>query len=390
MSVGGYVERAAYAVDPARSRGRLHGEEESAHRSPFQRDRDRILHSSAFRRLKHKTQVFVEHEGDYFRTRLTHSLEVAQIARTMARALGLDEDLAEAVSLAHDLGHPPFGHAGESRLDEVMRPHGGFDHNGQALRVVTELEMRYASFDGLNLSWETLEGLIKHNGPLDPRRLPYGVAAYLTRHDLEIETHASAEAQIAAISDDIAYNNHDLDDGLRAGLFTFEEIRALDMVRPWAEEAAALYPDAPPDRFRYETLRRVFGAMVEDVLSESRRRLAEAAPASPQALRDLGRPMIGFSEAMLERLNPLRRFLFTRMYRHPSVNRMMSKAKRVLAEMFTLLMDEPDLLPDEWRVQAKGCRDSARARIVADYIAGMTDRYALKEHRALFDPHIRT
>ncbi len=390
MSVGGYVERAPYAVDPARSRGRLYAEEESAHRSPLQRDRDRILHSAGFRRLKHKTQVFVEHEGDYFRTRLTHSLEVAQIGRTMARALGLDEDLAEAVSLAHDLGHPPFGHAGESRLNDLMKPYGGFDHNGQALRVVTELEARYASFDGLNLTWETLEGLIKHNGPLDPRRLPYGVADYLSRHDLEIETHASAEAQIAAISDDIAYNNHDLDDGLRAGLFRFEEIRELAMVRPWAEEAAKLYPDAPVDRFRYETLRRVFGAMVEDVLRESHRRLEEAAPDSPEALRLAGRPLIGFSDAMLDKLNPLRRFLFTRMYRHPSVNRMMSKAKRVLSDMFTLLMDEPDLLPDEWRSGAKGCQGADRARIVGDYIAGMTDRYALKEHRALFDPHIRT
>ncbi|MEO1291763.1 MAG: deoxyguanosinetriphosphate triphosphohydrolase [Pseudomonadota bacterium] len=386
--------RAPYAIDPDQSRGRLFHEPESQHRSPFQRDRDRIIHSAAFRRLKHKTQVFVEHEGDYYRTRLTHSIEVAQIARTVARHLALDEDLAEAVSLAHDLGHTPFGHAGERELNRLMTPYGGFDHNGQALRIVTHLEQRYADFDGLNLTWETLEGLIKHNGPLigpsvgrhAGQELPFGIDDYNQRFDLELHTQSSAEAQVAALADDIAYNNHDLDDGLRARLFTLEEARELPIVREAVAQVEARYPGLEPIRHRFETLRRVFGAMVEDVIAESERRLGDLGVASPEALRAADKPVIAFSDALWSDLKVLREFLFTRMYRHSHVNRMMSKARRVMADLFALFLAEPNLLPDEWRLEAEGMDETARARLVCDYIAGMTDRFALEEHSKLFDP----
>lgn len=377
---------APYAVNPLESRGRLYPEPESAHRSPFQRDRDRIIHSSAFRRLKHKTQVFIEHEGDYFRTRLTHSIEVAQIARTISRALGLDEDLAEALSLAHDLGHTPFGHAGERVLHRLMEPYGGFDHNGQALRVVAEIECRYAEFDGLNLTWETLEGLIKHNGPVDVASAPFGVAAYNERHDLELGTQASAEAQVAALSDDIAYNNHDLDDGLRARLFTLEETRELAIVNDCVEAVDARYPSLDRRRRRHEVLRRIFGVMVDDVIAESKRRIERLKPGSAAEIRAADGPVIGFSETLLDKNKPLRKFLFKRMYRHTRVNRMMSKAGRVVAEMFPRFMAEPNLLPDEWRERAEAMGEPERARLVCDYVAGMTDRYALDEHRKLFDP----
>ncbi len=382
---------APYASDSRASRGRLHAEPESAHRSPFQRDRDRIIHCAAFRRLKHKTQVFVEHEGDYFRTRLTHSVEVAQIARTIARALRLDEDLAEAVSLAHDLGHPPFGHAGETALDQASARFGGFDHNAQALRVVTVIERRYAEFDGLNLSWETLEGLVKHNGPLvGPCAVggsaPSDILGYVERHDLELDRFCSAEAQVAALADDIAYNNHDLDDGLRAALFRFEEIAELDIVAPWAAEVAARYPFIEPERRAFETLRRVFGSMVEDVIAESSRRIVALGPITPDHVRAADAPVVGFSEAMLEKLAPLRRFLFERMYRHSRVNRMMWKARRVVRELFDLYLGEPMLLPDEWRRQAEAAPEAMRAKLVADYVSGMTDRFAIEEHRKLFDP----
>ncbi|MCI4662959.1 MAG: deoxyguanosinetriphosphate triphosphohydrolase [Neomegalonema sp.] len=387
------ASRAPYAVDPEHSRGRLFAEPESAHRSPYQRDRDRIIHSAAFRRLKHKTQVFIEHEGDYYRTRLTHSIEVAQIARTISRALRLDEDLAEAVSLAHDLGHTPFGHAGERELNALMAEFGGFDHNGQALRVVTMLEQRYAEFDGLNLSWETLEGLVKHNGPLlgplarAQAPLPFGMAAYIAQHDLELHTQANAEAQVAAIADDIAYNNHDLDDGLRAGLFTLDEVRELRMLRPSILEVERRYPDLDPLRLQFEALRRVFGVMVEDVIKESERRLSALGATSAAELRAAPAPVIAFSEPTWADLKELREFLFTRMYRHSRVNRMMSKARRVMADLFRLFLAEPNLLPDEWRADAESAQIPARARLVCDYIAGMTDRFALEEHGNLFDPH---
>ncbi|HUF57516.1 MAG TPA: deoxyguanosinetriphosphate triphosphohydrolase [Thermohalobaculum sp.] len=382
------------AADPARSRGRLHAEAESAHRSPWQRDRDRIIHSSAFRRLKHKTQVFVEHEGDYYRTRLTHSIEVAQIARTVARTLRLNEDLAEAVALAHDLGHPPFGHTGEDALADCMAAHGGFDHNAQALKIVTRLERHYAGFDGLNLTWETLEGIAKHNGPLLPARegaaLPAAIADYVRLHDLELRSHAGAEAQTAALSDDVAYVNHDLHDGLRAGLFDDEEAASLPVVGAAYLEVDRLWPGLDRARRRHEALRRVFGRMVDDVVAESGRRLADAAPASYDALRALPGPVIGFSDPIAAAVAEIKRFLFERMYRHYRVRRMRVKATRVVGELFAILAGDIGLMPDEWAAEAAAAPDeAARARVVADYIAGMTDRFALEEHRVLTDPAAR-
>ena len=382
------------AADPATSRGRLYPEAESAHRSPFQRDRDRIIHSSAFRRLKHKTQVFVEHEGDYYRTRLTHSIEVAQIARSIARVFRLNEDLAEAVALAHDLGHPPFGHTGEEALAAAMALHGGFDHNAQALRVVTALERHYAGFDGLNLSWETLEGIAKHNGPVLPappgQGLPWALAAYADRHDLALDSHAGAEAQVAALSDDIAYVNHDLHDGLRAGLFSDAEAEGLPIVGDCFAEVDALWPGIDTRRRRHEALRRVFGLMVDDVIAESGHRLASLAPASMAAVQALGTPVIGFSGRMAGDIRAIKAFLFERMYRHWRVNRMRLTAARVVRELFTIFLGDPGVLPDEWRMACdRAGDDTGRARIVSDYIAGMTDRYALEEHRTLTDPGAR-
>ncbi len=375
--------RAAYACDPAHSRGRLFPEEESAFRSCFQRDRDRIIHASAFRRLKHKTQVFVEHEGDFFRTRLTHSIEVAQVARTIAGALGLDTDLTEAVALAHDLGHTPFGHTGEDALDALMAPHGGFDHNAQTIRIVTRLERHYAEFDGLNLTWETLEGIAKHNGPVTGE-LPYALAEYDARHPLELDTHASAEAQVAALSDDIAYNNHDLHDGLRAGLFTEADIADLPLVREAYAEVDARHPGIDASRRRHEALRRVFGAMVADVIDTSRARLEAAAPADAGAVRRLGRPVIAFSDGMWASLREIRTFLFTQMYRAPSVMAQRERVTAAVHDLFPIYLDHPELMPERWQPQIAEARDRTElARHVADYIAGMTDRFALQSHAKL-------
>ncbi|SOH92381.1 dGTPase [Monaibacterium marinum] len=374
---------APYATTEQESRGRLHGEGGSAHRSAFQRDRDRIIHCSAFRRLKHKTQVFVEHEGDYFRTRLTHSIEVAQVARTISRTLGLNEDLAEAVALAHDLGHPPFGHTGEDALAEAMAPYGGFDHNAQALKIVTDLERHYAEWDGLNLTWETLEGIAKHNGPV-LGELPFALADYDARHDLELHSHAGAEAQVAALSDDIAYNNHDLHDGLRAGLFSVDDIRGLPIVGRCFEEVDRKWPGLDAERRQHEALRRVFGVMVEDVLEESKRLLRVTGLSSAAEVRAHGAPVIQFSPAMWADLKVIRAFLFANMYRHWTVRRMRRKAARVVRELFEDFMADPGMLPPDWSEAALGARsDTLRARIVADYIAGMTDRFAIEEHRAL-------
>ena len=378
---------APYATLPEESRGRRFAEEPSRHRSEFQRDRDRIIHSSAFRRLKHKTQVFVEHEGDYYRTRLTHSIEVAQVARTLARVLGLNEELAEAVALAHDLGHPPFGHTGEDELQRLMAPWGGFDHNAQAIKIVTRLEAHYADFDGLNLTWETLEGIAKHNGPVTGA-VPYALAEYVAGHDLELDTYASAEAQVAAISDDIAYNNHDLADGLRAGLFTLEDLRALPLIGPCVAAVDARWPGLAAGRREHEALRRFFGLLVEDVLATSRARLAEAEPASAEAVRRLGRPVVRFSDATFAELKTIRDFLYRRMYRHWAVQRMRRKARLVVEALFTTFWQAPELMPDEWNACA-ALDAAARARVVADYIAGMTDRYALQEHRKLSDPLVK-
>jgi dGTPase len=381
------ASRAPYAEDPTASRGRKHPENASRTRTPFARDRDRIIHATAFRRLKEKTQVFVAHEGDYYRTRLTHSLEVAQIARSLARALGLDDDLAETVALAHDLGHPPFGHAGEDELQACMAPYGGFDHNVQTFRVITQLERRYPAFDGLNLTWETLEGVVKHNGPVIDRleRPAYqAIADYMVDYDLRLDTFASVEAQVAALADDIAYNNHDVDDGLQAGLFAIEDLEPIPLIGPALESTRRHYPGIAPGMLRLEAVRRMIGEMVDDVIAETRRRAAESEVDSPEAARVLGRPLVAFSPDMAEDLARLRAFLHERMYRHYRVNRTRSQARRILHEMFDLFMNEPDVLPAEWHGRAGAQPDADRARLVCDYIAGMTDRFAIEEHRRLF------
>ena len=375
---------ASYASDPKATRGRLFLESESAFRSCFQRDRDRIIHASAFRRLKHKTQVFVEHEGDYFRTRLTHSIEVAQVARTIAGVLDLNGELTEAVALAHDLGHTPFGHTGEDALAAAMADFGGFDHNAQAIRIVTSLERHYAEWDGLNLTWETLEALAKHNGPVTGD-LPYALAEYNDCHDLELGTYASAEAQVAALSDDIAYNNHDLQDGLRADLFQDEDICTLPIVGDCYKEVDALYPNIDSYRRRHEALRRVFGVMVEDVIGESRRLISELDPKRVEDIRGAGAPVVQFSPALWSDLKEIRRFLFSRMYRAPAVVEMRTKVTSVVQDLFPLYIERPQELPKHWRNDVEAAKDeTALARLVADYIAGMTDRFALQEHDRLF------
>ena len=378
---------APFASNPAESRGRLHPEPESATRTAFQRDRDRIIHCAAFRRLEYKTQVFVYHEGDYYRTRLTHSLETAQIARSICRVLGLNEDLAEALALAHDLGHTPFGHAGEDALSEAMADYGGFDHNTQTLRILTQLEERYAVFDGLNLTWETLEGTVKHNGPLLPAEngLPPAIQRYNDSHDLELATYPGPEAQVAAIADDIAYNNHDVDDGLRAGRFDLDELGDVALVGPIFAAVRQSYPNLNQSRLVHEAVRHMIGVMVDDILAESRGRLAASGCASAAKVRALGHPVIAFSEEMAANDRSLKKFLYRRMYRHYKVNRMASKARRVVQELFSLFVAEPECLPDDWRARcdAAGSRETARA--VADYIAGMTDRFAFLEHQRLFD-----
>jgi dGTPase len=386
LGLEGHARRALapYACDPERSRGRRYPEPESALRSPFQRDRDRIVHSTAFRRLEYKTQVFVNHEGDHFRTRLTHTLEVAQIARTAARALALDEDLAEAVALAHDLGHSPFGHAGEEALDAALAPYGGFDHNAQTLRVITCLERRYAGFDGLNLTWETLEGVVKHNGPLVPRAPAY-VAAYAAEHDLELASQPSAEAQVAALADDIAYTNHDFDDGLRAELFKLADLQALPLVGPIFETVAARYPGLDAPRLIHESLRRLIDAMVVDLVEETARRLRGLQPADVDAIRAQAQPVAGFSSEVEKPLQELRGFLQARMYGHYKVRRMARRARRVVRELFDGLHDQPDCLPPDWQARAGAGDDAACAEAIADYIAGMTDRFALDEHDRLFN-----
>ncbi|MBS1304171.1 deoxyguanosinetriphosphate triphosphohydrolase [Loktanella sp. SALINAS62] len=374
---------ARYATNPASPRGRLYAEEESAHRSPFQRDRDRIIHSSAFRRLKHKTQVFIEHEGDYFRTRLTHSIEVAQVARTVAASLDLNVELTEAIALAHDLGHTPFGHTGEEALDRLMQPYGGFDHNAQALRIVTDLERHYAEWDGLNLTWETLEGIAKHNGPV-AQPWPYALDAYNARHDLELHTHAGPEAQVAALSDDIAYNNHDLHDGLRAELFSTDELAELPVLADCFARVDAKYPGLNYYRRRHEALRRFFGVLVEDVIDVSRRNLATLDPQSAADVRHAGRMVIQFSPGLWRDLKVIRKFLFERMYRAPAVVEMRRVVTRMLDELFAFYLQTPTELPKQWRKEVSEAGDQQTlARLVADYIAGMTDRFAIQEHDRL-------
>jgi len=390
--------RAPYAADGSRSRGRLIAEPVSPSRTEFQRDRDRIIHSTAFRRLAHKTQVFVPHEGDHFRTRLTHSLEVGQIARALARALGLDDDLAEALALAHDLGHTPFGHTGEDALDELMRPYGGFDHNAQALRIVTKLERRYAAFDGLNLTWETLEGLVKHNGPLlqtdgapvaryAKRGLPAALVEFDAVQNLGFAQYASAEAQAAGLADDIAYNAHDIDDGLRAGLIDFSQIAEVDFLRDLGSEIESLYPGLEAARVIHELVRRVITHFIEDAIEESQRRIAASGVASVDDVRRQSLPLIGFSQATTSVDRLIKSFLFQNMYRHQRLTRVRDQAAEIIRNLFPRFFESPELMPEEWAEAGVriGSDEARRARLVCDYIAGMTDRYAVAEHHRLFD-----
>ncbi|MCV0396679.1 MAG: deoxyguanosinetriphosphate triphosphohydrolase [Rhizobiaceae bacterium] len=388
----GYRPRAPWACDPAATRGRLQPEAESRTRTPFQRDRDRIIHSTAFRRLKHKTQVFVAHEGDHYRTRLTHSIEVAQIGRALARALRCDEDLAEAVALVHDFGHTPFGHTGEDALDAKMAALGGFDHNAQSLRIVTSLERRYAEFDGLNLVWETLEGLVKHNGPLTGphagsagKPVPESILDFDRRFPLRLDSFASLEAQCAAIADDIAYNAHDLDDGLRSGLLTLDMLDGLALTGAILKEVRALYPGLDPVRTGHELMRRQITAMVEDVIATASANLEAIAPASSDAVRAAGRSIVAFSEEMAEREKELKAFLYANLYRNEAVMAVRTRAERIVNELFDAYMADPRAMPEGWREGLDRAPEAVKARDVADFLAGMTDTYAIREHRRLFD-----
>lgn len=392
MTISNPAATAPFAAKAEQSRGRLFPEGESATRTVFQRDRDRIIHAAAFRRLKYKTQVFVYHEGDNFRTRLTHSLEVAQIARSVARVLGLDEDLAEALALAHDLGHTPFGHAGERALDACMSEYGGFDHNAQTLRIVTKLEQRYAAFDGLNLTWETLEGIVKHNGPMitavrSEDDLPRAITEYAEQQDLELHTFACAEAQVAALADDIAYNNHDIDDGLRAGLFSIDDLLSVPLVGEVFSDTLDAFPMVDETRLIHEAIREMIGRMVSDLISETRNRVAASGVQSSEEVRALDHAVAAFSPRMVENDAALKAFLHRRMYRHFRVNRTSSKARRIVEDLFRLLHAEPELLPTEWQEGCDGAKGFKTARRVCDFIAGMTDRFAILEHGRLFDLH---
>ena len=374
---------APYAASPSDGRGRRYPEPETGDRTPFQRDRDRILHSTAFRRLQYKTQVFVCVEGDHYRSRLTHSLEVGQIARGICRSLALEETLAETLALAHDLGHTPFGHAGEAALDAALGGSSGFDHNVQTLRIVTRLEARYAAFDGLNLTWETLEGLAKHNGPVAPDAVPAPIANLDRELELRLEEWSGLEAQAAALADDIAYNNHDIDDGVRAGLIGLDDLRGLPLFGEAIAEVEGRYGQLPPARLIHETVRRGVRAMVADTVEETRRRLAEARPASADEVRRAGRALVAFSEGMAETDRALKGFLRERLYRHPDVEAETGRAKEVVTDLFAALSARPEALPPEWRSRTDGANACRTARIVADYIAGMTDRYAFREHDRL-------
>ncbi|HZP19150.1 MAG TPA: deoxyguanosinetriphosphate triphosphohydrolase [Bauldia sp.] len=384
----GRSERAPFASDPWASRGRRYEEAASPTRTAFQRDRDRIIHSTAFRRLREKTQVFLVDEGDHYRTRLTHTIEVTQIARALARALRLDEDLAEALALAHDLGHTPFGHAGERALDAAMKQYGGFDHNAQSLRVVTRLERSYPGFDGLNLTWETLEGLAKHNGPLqapgrDPAGLPFAVAEYAAVQDLHLATHAGAEAQAAAIADDIAYDAHDIDDGLRSGYLTLAAIAGVPLVGELLAAIAREYPGLAPERTRHELVRRLITRMIEDVIGESLARLDRVRPSSADDVRAAGGPLIGFSPAMDAADRAIKAVLGQSVYRHAEIMVAMGNAEALLRRLFDRYLRDPAAMPAEWRPPGSAGVPE-RARRVADFVAGMTDRYALAEHERLF------
>jgi dGTPase len=396
VSVGMAAPRAPYACDPDRSRGRLFVEPPSKTRSPFRRDCDRVIHSTAFRRLKHKTQVFVFHEGDHYRTRLTHSLEVAQIARALARQLGIDEDLTETLALAHDLGHPPFGHAGERALDQCLQAHGGFDHNAQTLRVITALEHRYPEFDGLNLTWESLEGIVKHNGPLTERSgdpagryreggIPVGIADFNRKYDLELWSFASLEAQVAAFADDIAYDAHDIDDGLRAGLFGVDDLKVMPLTAAIIADIGKHYPDLDDGRRGAELVRELISYMISAVVAEAGRRLEAARPQSAHDVRRHTQPLIAFSPDVAAEEAEIKAFLKQRMYRHARVMRVMGEAEQILFDLFARYQKAPSDLPAEWVEETERETDAGRARRIGNFIAGMTDRFALTEHQRLFD-----
>jgi dGTPase len=389
--------RSVHACDPDRSRGRQFLEPPSRTRSPFRRDCDRVIHSTAFRRLKHKTQVFVFHEGDHYRTRLTHSLEVAQIARALARQLGLDEDLTETLALAHDLGHPPFGHAGERALDACLQTHGGFDHNAHTLRVVTSLEHRYPEFDGLNLTWESLEGIVKHNGPLTARDgspvgryhvrgVPVGIAQFVAAYDLELWSFASLEAQVAAIADDIAYDAHDIDDGLRAGLFHVDDLKEIPLIAAIIGEIDAHYPGLDESRRGAELVRELISHLIGAVMSEAQRRLGRIGPASADEVRNQNEALIAFPDETQQAEAAIKAFLKARMYRHEWVMRVMRDAEQLVSDLFARYQNDPAALPAEWLPSANRPEgDAERSRRIGNFIAGMTDRFALTEHQRLFD-----
>ncbi|MDO3434291.1 deoxyguanosinetriphosphate triphosphohydrolase [Rhizobium sp. CBN3] len=389
----GGSERAVYAADPWTTRGRLYPEDSSPTRSDFQRDRDRIVHTTAFRRLKHKTQVFIAQDGDHYRTRLTHTIEVAQIARALARALKLDEDLAEGVALVHDFGHTPFGHTGEDALHEVLLPYGGFDHNAQSLRIVTKLERRYAEFDGINLTWESLEGLVKHNGPLlTPEGagtrgpVPQPILDYCELHDLELATYASLEAQVAAIADDIAYNTHDIDDGLRSGYLSFEMLEEIPFLAGLMAEVRGRYPHLEPSRFTHEIMRRQITRMVEDVIGVAQERLSLLRPESAAEIRGADRVIATFSEEMAETDRQIKAMLFKRIYRNPDIMRIRAGAAQIVTDLFAAYMASPkEMQSHYWVDHIAGLADAPKARHVGDYLAGMTDTYAISAHRRLFD-----
>lgn len=388
---------AVYATHAEKTRGRLYPEQEAPYRTCFQRDRDRIIHSGAFRRLESKTQVFVYHEGSSLRTRLTHSLEVSQITRSLCRMLGLNKDLGEALALAHDLGHTPFGHAGEMALNECMQNFGGFDHNAHSLKIVTKLEQKYPRFDGINLSWETLEGLVKHNGPLIGEEcgpLPLEIAEYNAVQDLELAGWPGAEAQVAALADDIAYSNHDTDDGLKTGLITVEEISSVGFFKRHYEQVKKEYPAVEHSRIVAETVRRMINDMILDVADASRKNLAELNPQSVEDIRSCGRPVIAFSDNMKEQMKELKDFLFPNMYRHYKINQMTSKGKRIVRDLFSLLFAENNILPPQWQKRVAQYPDSEegrklKARAIADFVAGLTDASAIELHTRLFDPQVR-
>ncbi|ENN92420.1 deoxyguanosinetriphosphate triphosphohydrolase [Bartonella bovis] len=385
-----YQSRAIYSTNPQKSRGRLFNETVSATRTSFQRDRDRIIHSNAFRRLKHKTQVFIADESDHYRTRLTHSIEVSQIARTLARALYLDEDLAEAIALVHDFGHTPFGHAGEDALNEAMAPYGGFDHNAQALRIVTKLEHRYANFDGLNLTWETLEGLVKHNGPLfgphsSNKNVPIDILQYNAQQDLELDCFAGLEAQCAAIADDIAYNAHDIDDGLRAHFLTINQFENIALTASLLHNIEQEYPQLDQTQRGYELVRRQITVMVEDVIEQSQKNLAFIKPESVNDIYQAGQTIVTFSPTMVIQEKQLKDFLFKNLYYHDQVLTRRNAAKRIIQKLFDCYYKNPELMPENWCNKITHLTNQELARLIADFLSGMTDHYALREYHRLFD-----